>query len=249
MSAPLSGLRLLITGAGTGIGAAIAIAAAEAGAIVAVHSRQHSSAAEALVERLRRTGGFAVSLTADLLDRAASRTLVPRAIELLGGLDGLVNNAGGILDRNTIGELTDSDWDRTFELNAHAPFLLAQAAFAHMGRQRTGRILNISSISVKFGGSSTSLHYACAKAALETMTVGLAKAGAPYNVLVNTIRPGIIATELHSRTPEAEMRKRIELIPVKRVGKPEEIAGMAVYLLSPASSFITGQVFSVSGGE
>src|SRR5207244_2365251 len=105
-----------------------------------------------------------------------------------------------------------------------------------------GRIVNISSIGVKFGGSPTSLHYAAAKAALEAMTIGLARAGACDRILVNAIRPGVIATPFHDDVPADAIQRRVELIPLKRMGQPAEVASMVTYLLSPAASYITGQL-------
>jgi len=245
----LAGKRILVTGASSGIGMETALRVAAQGAAVGVHYYRHRDAAISVVEQIRRSGGSAVALCADLLDRNRTRALVPEAMEALGGLDGLVNNAGGILRPRQILEIDDADWDQTFELNVHAPFVLAQGAFAHMLGHGGGRIVNVSSIGVKFGGSATSLHYSAAKSALEGLTIGLCKAGAPHGILVNAIRPGVTATPSWMSTPEDTFDQRVALVPLKRAGTPEEIASMIVYLLSPAATFITGQVFAVSGGE
>lgn len=248
-SRDLRGRRVLVTGASSGIGAATARLLAARGAAVAVHYRSRQAEAVALSEAIVKAGGRAVALSADLLDPEARRRLVPAAVEALGGLDALVNNAGGPIVRESLTSITMDQWRSAFELNVHAPFALAQQAFIHMQANGGGRIVNVSSIGVKYGGSERTLHYASAKAALETMALGLAKAGARHGILVNVVRPGVIDTPAHADLAERERADRVARIPVGHAGRPADVAEMIGFLLSSAADFITGQILAVSGGD
>lgn len=246
---PLAGQRILVTGASSGIGAATACLLGKLGAIVGVHYNKNYEGAKATCTKIKDMGARAELFQADLINPDGRWLLIHGVIKTFGGLNALVNNAGGLSSPREFNTLSHQDWIEVFELNVFAPAHLCQYVFAYMKKQKGGRIVNISSIGVKYGGSPTSLHYAAAKSALETMTLGLAKAGARHNILVNAIRPGFIMTPMNQDMTREECDKRVAMIPLHRSGKPEDIAEMIAYLLSPAASFITGQIFTVSGGD
>jgi len=177
--------------------------------------------------------------------------LIEEFVAKYGGIDIVINNAGAIIGNEGFLDLNEDSWDKTFALNARAPFFITQRVFPIMIGQRTGKIINISSISAKYGGAATSMHYACSKAALDCMTVGMAREGAPHNILVNSIRAGFIDTPVHSRNNRTakDVEERIKKIPLNRAGKPQDIAGMVLFLASSAGDFITGEIFTVAGGD
>ena len=237
----------LITGGSGGIGAALCRSFGSAGYRIALHYSRDLASARALQEELAGRGAPCRLLRADLCRPGAAASLVRAALRGFGRLDVLVNSAGAVLGQKDFLEMPEADWERTLRLNAGAPFFLCREAFRAM-RRRGGRIINISSIAAKFGGSARSMHYGAAKAALEAVTVGLARHGARYDILVNAIRPGVIDTDFH-RGFKKDMARRIAMIPLKRMGRPEEVAALALHLAGPGGDFITGQVLSVTGGE
>lgn len=247
----LRGKRVLVTGAGTGIGAATARMFGAAGAYVGVHYRQAHGAAEDIATFIREAGGQAHLLAGDLQDRTVRETLVRDFIDIYGGVDVLVNNAGACYEYAHFTELNEESWDLTMTLNAKAPFFLSRHAFLDMKSRRGGRIVNISSVSQKYGGPR-SLHYCASKAALDALTIGFAREGAQYNILVNSIRCGLIDTGMHRLIDgysDEQFQQRMEKVPLKRAGSPDDVARMALFLAGESGDFITGEVFTVAGGD
>lgn len=160
----------------------------------------------------------------------------------------LINNAGSIVIKKHFEELTFENLTDVFCMNTFAPILITTEIFPQMRKRKFGRVVNISSISAKYGGSSFSMHYGCSKRALEGLTKTLAREGARDNVLVNTIRPGVIDTAMHKKFPK-DIKKRIGLIPMQKMGTPEDVAKMAFYLGSDENQFIANQIIAVAGGE
>lgn len=234
----------LVTGAAGGIGEAVCLRLAAAGWRVGLHYSSNAAGAKALAAKLGL--GNTALLKADLSKPGAAKPLVSACLDAFHRLDLLVNNAGAVLGHDDFLDLKEADWDRTLRLNAAAPFFLTQAAFRVM--KPGARVINVSSIGVKFGGSARSMHYAAAKAAVETMTVGWAKRGASRGILVNCVRAGVIDTPFHGKFRK-DMKKRAEMIPLKRLGTPSDVASMIAYLAGPGGDYVTGQVLAVTGGE
>jgi 3-oxoacyl-[acyl-carrier protein] reductase len=245
----LKGKRILVTGASSGIGACIADTLSSYGALVGVHYRGNKKDALNVVSKITRQGGKAELFQGDLLLASARANLLKSFTDAFGGIDVLVNNAGGVYGAKHFLELDEASWDDTFALNAKAPFFLARDAFSLMKEQGGGKIINISSISAKYGGSPQTLHYGAAKAALDSITIGLARAGAQYNILINSVRGGFIDTPFHKKMGRENLEHRIKLIPLKRAGQPIDIAGMVLFLAAETGDYITGEVFTVAGGD
>lgn len=245
ISFDLTGKRALVTGANTGIGQAIAVALAEAGADIALAGR---SAPEETLALIAATGRKAVDLRADLATIAPVKDLVEEAVAALGGLDILVNNAG-IIRRNDLADFTEDDWDAVIDTNLKSLFFLSQAAAGVMTRQGAGKIINIASL-LSFQGGIRVPSYAAAKSGVAGLTKALANELAPKGVQVNAIAPGYIATNNTAalRADETRNRQILERIPTGRWGRPEDIAGAAVFLAAPASDYVTGHVLAVDGG-
>ncbi|KKU53094.1 MAG: hypothetical protein UX74_C0005G0028 [Parcubacteria group bacterium GW2011_GWA2_47_10b] len=239
---------VLITGASSGIGFQIAKDFLSEGALAGVHYCRNKKG----IEKLRKCAkpGQCRIFQADF---SRSEEVLRLWDEFIlwskNRIDVLVNNAGEVGERIPLRELSEEAWDMAFQVNVKAPFLLSRAALSVMSKQRSGRIINISSIGVKFGGSPTTAHYSASKAALEAMTGSFAKAAAPFNVLVNVVRAGVTDTPLHTKTSRRDLSRRTAMIPLKRLARPAEISNVVIFLAGKKSSFITKAIIDVAGGE
>jgi 2-deoxy-D-gluconate 3-dehydrogenase len=245
LSFDLAGKAALVTGANTGIGQAIAIALAEAGADVAVAGR--SEPAETLAS-LAKTGRKAVNIAADLSSTEPVARVVDEAVRGLGRLDILVNNAG-IIRRDDLLDFTEADWDAVIDTNLKSLFFLIQAAARHLVPRRSGKIVKKAAL-LSFQGGIRVPSYAAAKSGVAGVTKAMANELAAKGVQVNAIAPGYIATNNTAALQSDETRNRqiMERIPAGRWGRPEDIAGAAVFLSSSAADYVTGQILAVDGG-
>ena len=238
----LSGKKALVTGASGGIGGAIAAALHAQGATVGL-SGTKLPALEALAGRL---GERALILPADLADPATGDKLIADAESALGQVDILVNNAGLTRDAISI-RLSDEDWQKVLDVNLTAGFRLARACLRTMMRRRWGRIIGIGSV-VGHTGNPGQANYAAAKAAMVGMSKALAAEVASRNVTVNVVSPGFITTAMTEVLSDSIKQRLLDMIPTKRMGRPEEVAAAVVYLASEEAAYVTGQTLHVNGG-
>lgn len=246
-SGRLIGKKAIITGGDSGIGRAVAIAYAREGAdLVIAYLDEDEDAAEvkALVER---EGRKAVLIAGDIRDPEHCRTIVRRAIEELGGLDILVNNAAHQATFSDIGDISDEEWQRTFETNIHAMFYLTKAAVAHM--KPGSAIINTASVNSDMPNPIL-LAYATTKGAIQNFTGGLAQMLAEKGIRANAVAPGPIWTPLIPSTmPEDAVKNFGQQVPLKRAGQPAELATAYVMLADPLSSYTSGTTVAVTGGK
>ncbi len=249
-TAAMADKRVLVTGASSGIGSALALGFAEAGARVAIHYNSNADAAQRLADEARDLGApDARIVQGDFTDPEVPARVVTDAIEALGGLDVLVNNAGDLMVRTTIAEVTDENLDAILQLNFLSVIRTCRAAIPAI-RAAKGTIINVSSVTAKTGGSAGVGLYAAAKGGVNSLTYALAKELAPDKIRVNALSPGIVYTPLHDRhTSKAGLEERVGRIPLGRLGDPRDLVGAALFLASEdTANFITGQVFEINGG-
>lgn len=241
----LSGQVALVTGASRGIGKAIALALGRCGAKVACVARDTAKLAETVAE-ITGAGGQAEAFACDVTNGEAVQQLVESIAEKWGRLDILVNNAG--ITRDTLlPRMSDEQWDEVLNTNLRGTFLFTRAATRPMMQQRYGRIINISSVSGLIGNAGQA-NYSASKAAVIGFTRTVSKELAGRKITVNAIAPGFIESEMSAALGDALVDQVKTRIPAKRLGKPEEVADVVLFLAAPSSSYITGQTITIDGG-
>lgn len=243
----LKNLTALVTGASSGIGEATSVALARQGANVLIHYNSKQAEAEAVLKKVQAHGVTAELVQADLATAEGTAKLARFAEGKT--IDILVNNAGSLIARTRVLDFTPELWERVMMLNLTSAFFVSQAVLKGMAARKRGFIVNISSVAARFGGGLGALAYSAAKGAVSTMTKGLAKEFAPLNIRVNAVSPGTVDTGYHRSfsTPEALDGVKAAT-PAGRLGTPDEIADVIVFLVSDQASFIHGQVIEVNGG-
>ncbi len=241
----LKGKVAIVTGGAQGIGSAVAERFAAEGARVVITSRDGAKAEEA-AEALKQKGGDARGLAAGLDDRDSVKDLVDGVIEAYGTIDVLVNNAATVRD-TLLMRMKQADWDEVMQVNLGSVFICTQAVIRQMMRQRSGRIINLTSI-VGLSGNAGQANYAASKAGIVGFTKSVAKEVGSRGITVNAIAPGYIETDMTASLPEAVRTAFVDATPLSRAGQPGDVAGIAAFLASDDAAFITGQVMRVDGG-
>lgn len=234
-------MRVLITGGGRGIGAACVEKFSYNGHNVAFIYKSNHAAAKALSKKCN-----AIAICADISKPDEARNAVSTAIEQLGGIDILINNAG-ISQIKMFCDITDEDIRKMLDTNLASAFYITRASLPPMVSQKWGRIINIGSMWGKIG-ASCEVHYSASKAGIRGMTMALAKELGPSNITVNAIEPGVISTDMNAELDEQTMRALCNETPLCRIGEPMDVANLAYFLASCEASFITGQIIGVDGG-
>lgn len=242
----LDGKIALVTGGSRGIGRAVAIELAKEGAAVAINYAGNKAAAEEVQSIITQMGGKAMIIQADVSDEKSAMQMVEEVIAQLGGIDILVNNAGITRDGLFI-RMKEEDWNAVINTNLTGIFNCTKVAAKYMMKKRSGRIINMSSVSGIMGNAGQT-NYAAAKAGVIGFTKSLAREMASRGITVNAVAPGFIATDMTAAMPEKAQEQVLTSIPLGKMGKPEDIANAVLFLASDKASYITGQVIHVDGG-
>ena len=242
----LHGKTALVTGAGKGIGRAIALRLANEGANVVINYSGSEDAAADCAAECEKAGVRTLRVKADVSDAAQVEEMFARAVEEFGTVDILVNNAGITRDKIIL-RMKEEDFDSVLDINLKGSYNCMKAASKIMLKQRSGRIISISSI-VGLKGNAGQVNYSASKAGIIGMTKSLARELASKGINVNAVAPGFIETDMTKALPESGKEKLLAVIPAGRMGKPEDIAGAVLFLAGPDSSYVTGQVLTVDGG-
>ena len=249
MNIRLDQKRALVTGGNSGIGEAIALGLADAGAKVAINYVSHPEDAQSLVQQITDRHGDAIALQADVSDAGAIAKMFGSIDEAWGGIDILINNAGTDGERALGWEADFSAWRKVIEVNLFGAFYCASEALKRMVPQKSGIVLNISSVHEQIAWSGYSA-YTASKAAVSMLTKTLAQEAAPYGVRVLSVAPGAIKTPINRSvwSDPQSLQDLLEKIPLNRLGEPEDIARMVVVLVSDVASYVTGRSIFVDGG-
>lgn len=247
VSERLAGKVVVVTGSSRGLGRAIAIGCAGEGADIVLNYATNKGAADSAAAAVERLGRKALVVQADVTKRTEVRNLFQKTISAFGKIDVLVNNAG-INKRGWFDEITDADWDAVMAVNLKAPFICCQEVFPAMIENGGGRIINISSVASQYHGPKT-VHYAVSKAGINSLTKVLARYGAPHNILVNAVAPGLILTDqTRDEFESGAATPLLDMTLLKRPGTEQDVVLACVYLAEEQQAYMTGQVLSVSGG-
>jgi 3-oxoacyl-[acyl-carrier protein] reductase len=241
----LAGKVAVITGGSRGIGLAIARSLAEDGASVVVSGRD-AARLDAAVKELEALGAPALAVVADASKREDADRLVDAARERFGRIDVLVNNAGITRDQLLV-RMKDEDWDQVLDTNLRGVFLMTRAVGKVMMRQRSGRIINISSTAGAMGNPGQ-VNYSAAKAGVIGLTKAAGRELAHWNILVNAVAPGLIETDMAAAIPAEAREAMLQQVPLKRIGQGREVAEVVRFLAGDGASYITGQTIHVNGG-
>ncbi len=242
----LKGRVSIVTGGARGIGKAITLALVREGVKAAIVDFDKEGAI-ALKNEIEKNQGETIAIPCDVSKSFEVQSMVDQVQKAFGRIDILVNNAG-IIRRGTIETVTEGDWDRVIEVNLKGTFLCSKAVVEVMKKQGYGKIVNVSSIAGKMGDITSAPGYGPSKAGIDALTKTLARQLAPYGINVNGVAPHAIETEMSAQWSEERRKEIIASIPLGRLGKPEDVAGAVLFLVSDEASFITGEILDVNGG-
>lgn len=242
----LSGKVALVTGASRGIGRAIALKLADRGAVVLVNYNGSRERALEVAEEIAEKGGMAEAVGCDVSDFAACGSMIEELIKKYGHIDILVNNAGITRD-SLILRMKEEEFDQVVNTNLKGAFNTIRHLSRHLLKQKSGKIINISSVSGVLGNAGQA-NYSASKAGVIGLTKSVARELASRGICVNAVAPGFVATEMTERMPEKTREAAVSMVPMGRMGKPEDIAELVTFLAGSGADYITGQVLCVDGG-